>query len=133
MIKGGMSEQEVKNQLTSRFKGISSNSDGYLGDFLAQSVSSYEKKKHRKMPEASKAILLQSFNQMAQVMQNQRGLTREAVMSAVADISKVDNPITLAFNLMSVLIPNFTYTEIMGLQPIPTKESPIFFPQIIAN
>jgi hypothetical protein len=132
MIKGTMSEQEAKSQLTARFKGISQDS-GHLGNFLAQSVASYEEKKRRKMPESSKAILLQSFNQMTQVMQNQRGLSKEAIMSAISDISKVDNPITLAFNLMSILIPNFTYTEIMGLQPIPTKESPIFFPQIIAN
>jgi hypothetical protein len=133
MIKGAMSEQDVKNQLTSRFKGVQSGSEGYLGNFLAQSVAAYEEKKKRKMPESSKAILLQSFNQMAQVMVNQRSISKEAIMSAASDISKVDNPITLAFNLMSILIPNFTYSEIMGLQPIPTKESPIFYPQITAN
>jgi hypothetical protein len=133
MITGAMSEQEVKSQLTSRFKGVSSAADGYLGDFLAQSVASYEQKKKRKLSDASKAILLQSFNQTVQAMVNQRGISKETIMSAVSDISKVDNPITLAFNLMSVLIPNFTYTEIMGLQPIPTKKAPIFYPQIIAN
>jgi hypothetical protein len=128
-----MSEQDVKNQLANRFKGVSAAADGYMGDYLSQSLASYERKHRRKMPESSKAILLQSFNQMVQVMQNQRNLSKEAIMSAVSDISKVDNPITLAFNLMSILIPNFTYTEIMGLQPIPTKEAPIFYPQIIAN
>jgi hypothetical protein len=133
MIKGTMTEQEVKENLTSRFKGISSSSDGVLGNFLAQSVASYEQKHKKKMSDSMKAILLQSFNQMAHILQNQRGQTRDAILSAVSDISKVDSPITLAFNLMSILIPNFTYTEIMGLQPIPTKESPIFFPEIIAN
>jgi hypothetical protein len=133
MIKGTMTEQEVKENLTSRFKGISSSSDGVLGNFLAQSAAFYEQRHKRKLPDSMKAILLQSFNQMSHVLQNQRGQSKEAIMSAVSDISKVDNPITLAFNLMSILIPNFTYTEIMGLQPIPTKESPIFFPQILAN
>jgi hypothetical protein len=133
MISKALTEQEMKDSLTSRFRGISSQSQGFMGDFIAQATSSYEKKHHRKMPDSTKAILLQSFDRMSGLLQNRDRVSKEAILSAVSDISKVDNPITLAFNLMSVLIPNFTYTEVLGLQPIPTKESPVFFPEITAN
>jgi hypothetical protein len=39
----------------------------------------------------------------------------------------------MLFNLMSVLIPNFAYMEVAGVQPMPTRTSPVFFPQITAN
>jgi hypothetical protein len=129
-----MSEQDMRDALTSRFKNISaSGSSSATGDLIAQSSAAYQQKWHRKMPEATKAILQQSFNQMESILQRRDKYSKEAINSALADISKVDNPITLAYNLMSILIPNFTYTEVLGLQPIPTKEAPIFYPQISAN
>jgi hypothetical protein len=133
MIDKAMSEQEVKESLASRFQGIRSSTPGYCGDFISQASAAYEKKHRRKMPESTKMILMQSVNRMAKIFQDRDHYSQEAIMSAVSDISKVDSPITLAFNLMSVLIPNFAYTEVMGLQPIPTKEAPIFYPQILAN
>jgi hypothetical protein len=128
-----LTDQDMRDSLSSRFKDVSSSSSSFMKDFLAQASSSYERQNKRKMPDSTKMILLQSFNRVADVMQNRDHISREAIMSAVSDIAKVDNPITLAYNLMSILIPNFTYTEVMGLQPIPTKEAPIFYPQITAN
>jgi hypothetical protein len=128
-----MSESDMKKELSSRFKTINESGGGIHGDFIAQSSAAYEKMYKRKMPEASKAILQSSFNQMTDILIRRDGKTKEQIMSATADISQVNNPITLLFNLMSILIPNFAYTLLLGLQPLPTKDSPIFYPQITAN
>ena len=136
MIEKAMTEQEFKGALSSRFSTLGSASGSDLskyGTLIANSAAAYETKWKRKMPESSKAILLQSFDRMTGIFQNRDHISKEAITSAVADIAKVDNPITLAYNLMSILIPNFTYTEMIGIQPIPTKESPVFYPRIAAN
>ena len=127
-----MSEEDMKKELSSRFNSIHAMGGGVHGDFIAQSAAAYEKRNKRQMPEATKAILQNSFNQVTYKLR-QMGQSNEAIMSAVADISRVDNPITLLFNLMSILIPNFAYTLLLGLQPLPTRDSPIFYPQITAN
>jgi len=127
-----MSEADMKKELSSRFNAIHAMGGGIHGDFIAQSAAAYEQRNKRKMPEATRAILQNSFNQVMFKLQ-QMGQSKEAIMSATADISRVDNPITLLFNLMSILIPNFAYTLLLGLQPLPTKDSPIFYPQITAN
>ena len=134
MIQKSMSEQEVKDALSAWFQPTakSSNSSEY-GSLIANSVTAYERKWKRQMPASTKTILKQSFEKMTQIFQNRDRMPREAILSAVSDVSKVDNPIALAYNLMSILIPNFAYTEVIGIQPIPTKESPVFYPQIIAN
>ena len=129
----GLTESEVKASISNRFQHINSSAGSTYGDLIAQSANAYERQWKRKMPESSKAILLQSFNQMARILESRDHYSKEAITSAMADIAKVDNPITLAFNLMSILIPNFAYTEVIGLQPIPTKESPVFYPQISAS
>jgi hypothetical protein len=133
MITKNLSESEVKDALYSQLKKIDSSTPAAFGDFIAQSAAAYENKWHRRLPESSKAILAQSMNKMTDLLQTRDRMSKEQIMSAVSDVSKVDNPITLAYNLLSILIPNFAYTEVMGLQPIPTKESPIFYPQITAN
>lgn len=135
MIEKTMSEQDVKNALSSRFKtaaSVTGSDQSKYSNLIANSLAAYEQKWKRKMPESSKTILLQSFDKMTGIFQN-RGVSRESILSAVSDIAKVDSPITLAYNLMSILIPNFTYTEMIGIQPIPTKESPVFYPRIAAN
>ena len=136
MIEKKMSEQDVKDALTSRFQSVgtaSGSSPSVYGKLIANSVAAYEQKWKRRMPESTKAILMQSFDKMTQIFQNRDRMSKESILSAVSDIAKVDNPITLAYNLMSILIPNFAYTEVIGIQPIPTKESPVFYPRIVAN
>jgi hypothetical protein len=39
----------------------------------------------------------------------------------------------MLFNLLSVVVPNFTFMEAVGTQPMPTKISPIIYPQLTAN
>jgi len=129
----GMSEQEMKDQLSSRFQPAAGSNPSMYGDLIASASSLYEQKWKRRMPASTKAILQQSFDKMSRIFQDRDHVSRETIQSAVSDIAKVDNPITLAYNLMSVLIPNFAYTEVIGVQPIPTKESPVFYPQIVAN
>jgi len=37
------------------------------------------------------------------------------------------------YALISILVPNFAYEDVAGVQPMPTEESPIFFQQLTAN
>jgi hypothetical protein len=85
------------------------------------------------MSKEKEAVLKNSLQQVTNVMLTTGKKTKEEIKSAVSDISKVDNPISILYNLYSILIPNFAYTEVCGVQPMPTKESPIFYPQITAN
>ena len=135
MIGKPMSEQEMRNDLANRFQGVKSSvgNNSAFADLIAASASSYEKRWKKKMPESTKMVLAQSLDKMTNTFQNRDRLSKESIMSAVADINNVDNPISLAYNLMSILIPNFAYTEVIGIQPIPTKESPVFYPRIAAN
>jgi hypothetical protein len=128
-----MTEDQMKAEIASRYKGIMNQNADLHGDLLAQSAAAYEKRWHKKMSDGQRAALSQSFNRMTHTLINRDHIDRGAIMSAVSDISKVDNPITLLYNLMSILIPNFAYTEVIGIQPLPTKKAPIFYPQILAN
>ena len=133
MIEKDMNEKNVKAALSSRLQGISASSNNQVfSGVLANSLALYQRKWKREMPASTKGVLMQSLDKMTGSLLN-RGVSKEAIMSATSDVSKVDNPITLAYNLMSILIPNFAYTEVIGIQPIPTKEAPIFYPRIAAN
>ena len=127
-----MTREEAQAKLNQTFQSINSKVDPMHNNLIAQSRDAYAKKWGRKMDEAKEACLKNSLNQVNQILLN-RGVGRDAIMSATADISKVDNPISMLYNLMSILIPNFAYTEVCAVQPMPTEESPIFYPQITAN
>lgn len=127
-----MTREEAQAKLNATFQSINSKVDPMHNNLIAQSRDAYAKKWGQKMTPAKEAILKNSLTQVNQILQN-RGVSRDAIMSATSDISKVDNPISMLYNLMSILIPNFAYTEVCAIQPMPTEESPIFFPQITAN
>lgn len=127
-----MTREEAQEKLNATFKSINSKADPMHNNLIAQSRNEYAKKWGTKMTPAKEAILKNSLTQVNQLLMN-RGVTREAIMSATADISKVDNPIAMLYNLMSIIIPNFAYTEVCAIQPMPTEDSPIFYPQITAN
>jgi len=132
-----LNEKDVREALAGRFQGVSATvggkSNGVYSNLIAQSAAAYQRKWKRDLPASSKAVLMQSLDKMTSIFQNRDHVSKETITSAVSDITKVDNPITLAYNLMSILIPNFAYTEVIGIQPIPTKESPVFYPRIAAN
>lgn len=127
-----MKREDAQAQLNQAFATINAQTDSMHSGLLAQSRDAYAKRWGKKMSAEKEAILKNSLNQTNQILMS-RGMTREQIASAVSDISKVDNPIAMLYNLMSILIPNYAYTEVCGVQPMPTKESPIFYPQITAN
>ena len=127
-----MTREEAQAKLNATFQSINSKVDPMHNNLIAQSRDAYAKKWGQKMTPAKEAILKNSLTQVNQILQN-RGISREAIMSATSDISKVDNPISMLYSLMSILIPNFAYTEVCAIQPMPTETSPIFYPQITAN
>jgi len=127
-----MTREEAQAKLNATFQSINSKVDPMHNNLIAQSRDAYAKRWGEKMTPAKEAILKNSLTQVNQILMN-RGVSREAIMSATADISKVDNPIAMLYNLMSILIPNFAYTEVCAIQPMPTETSPIFYPQITAN
>lgn len=127
-----MTREEAQAKLNQRFATISANTDSIHSNMIAQARDAYAKRWGKSLSAEKESILKSSLMQYQNVLQ-QRGMTRQQIQSAVTDISKVDNPISMLYNLMSILIPNFAYTEVVGVQPMPTKEAPIFFPQITAN
>ena len=127
-----MTKEEAQAKLNGTFAKINSSVDPMHNNMIAQARDAYAKRWGKSMSREKEAILKNSLTQTNNLLMA-RGVSKEAIKSAVADISKVDNPIAMLYNLMSILIPNFAYTEVCGVQPMPTKESPIFYPQITAN
>lgn len=127
-----MTAEEAREKLNQRFQNISNSTDTLHSNVIASSRRAYAKKFGKNMSSSKEAILKNSVQQMTNKLLS-RGKSRQEIASAVADISKVDNPISMLYNLMSILIPNFAYEEVVGIQPMPTKEAPVFFPQITAN
>ena len=127
-----MTREEAQSKLNQTFAQINSAADPMHNDLIAQSRDAYAKRWGTKMSKSKEAVLKNSLTQTNRILQS-RGISSQAIKSAVADISNVENPIAMLYNLMSILIPNFAYEEVCAIQPMPTKESPIFYPQITAN
>ena len=127
-----MTREEAQSKLNNTFAQINSAADPMHNNLIAQSRDAYAKRWGTSMSKAKEAILKNSLTQTNRILQS-RGISAQAIKSAVADISNVENPIAMLYNLMSILIPNFAYEEVCAIQPMPTKESPIFYPQITAN
>ena len=127
-----LSQEDVRQQLNSRVSKILANTPVYHRDLVSQAVVSYERKHGVKMSPEKKSVLVNSINHMEEIL-SKRGVTREQIASAVSDLSQVENPITMLFTLMSIIIPNFAYGEAIGIQPMPTAKSPVYFPVIEAN
>jgi len=127
-----LTQDQLRQKINSRMDNILNNTPEYQKDLIAQSAAAYEKKWKTAMPKEKMAVLANSLTHLTDKW-TAAGVTKQMISSATADLSKVDNPITLLYNLMSILIPNFAYTEVIGIQPIPTKKSPIYYPQIVAN
>ena len=127
-----MTREEAQAKLNATFQTINSKADPIHNDLIAQSRNAYAKKWGHNMSASQVACLKNGLNQVNAIL-SARGVTREMIASATADISKVDNPIAMLYNLMSIVIPNFAYNEVCAVQPMPTEESPIFYPQLTAN
>lgn len=127
-----MTREEAQSKLNETFSKINSAADPMHNNLIAQSRDAYAKRWGTPMSKTKEAILKNSITQ-TNILLKKRGITSEAIKSAAADISDVENPIAMLYNLMSILIPNFCYQEVCAVQPLPTKDSPIFYPQITAN
>ncbi len=127
-----MTREEAQAKLNQTFAQINSSADPMHNGLIAQSRDAYAKRWGKAMSKEKEAVLKNSLDQTTRILAG-RGITKEAIKSAVSDIGKVDNPIAMLYNLMSILIPNFAYTEVCAVQPMPTEKSPIFYPQITAN
>ena len=127
-----MTKQEAQEKLNGVMQQINSSADPMHNNLIAQSRDAYAKRWGTKMSAAKEAILKNSLTQTNRLLQS-RGVSAQAIKSAVSDISNVENPIAMLYNLMSILIPNFAYEEVCAIQPMPTEKSPIFYPQITAN
>lgn len=127
-----MTREEAYGKLNATMTQINSSVDPLHNNLIAQSRDAYAKRWGTKMSKEKEAVLKNSLQQVTNKL-IAKNVSKEAIKSAVSDISKVDNPLAMLYNLYSILIPNFAYTEVCGVQPLPTKESPIFYPQITAN
>ncbi len=127
-----MTRDEAQAKLNESVGKINSSVDPMHNNLIAQSRDAYAKRWGKKMSTEQEAVLKNSLQQVTNKLL-QKNVSKETIKSAISDISKVDNPLAMLYNLYSILIPNFAYTEVCGVQPLPTKESPIFYPQITAN
>lgn len=126
-----MTQEDVMKQLHSRVSQVLENTPTYTGDLLRQSAQAYKQRWGTSMPETKMAILANSFTNLEAKLLS-KGVDRNAIVSAVSDLSKTDNPLVMLYSLLSIIIPNFAYSEVIGIQPMPTKKSPVYFPQITA-
>ena len=127
-----MTKEQAQSKLNETFNQINSELDPMHNNLIAQSRDAYAKRWGTSMSKAKEAVLKNSLTQTNRILMG-KGISSQAIKSAVADISNVENPISMLYNLLSILIPNFAYEEVCAIQPMPTKESPIFYPQITAN
>ena len=127
-----MTREEAQSKLNETFSKVNSAADPMHNDLIAQSRNAYARKWGKQMSDCKVALLKNSLTHTNQILQS-RGISSQAIKSAAADISDVNNPIAMLYNLMSILIPNFAYQEVCAIQPLPTKDSPIFYPQLTAN
>lgn len=127
-----MDEKQVRAKLGQVFQQINSNTPVFHGDIVSRANAAYELKHKRPMTANTKAVLQNSLNQITQQM-IQQGKSMQQIQSAAEDPTAVDNPISMLFNLVSILVPNYAYSEVVGVQPMPSDPSPIFYPQLVAN
>jgi hypothetical protein len=128
----GAQNDKVKELLASRLdQGLTMGETKYK-DIITSSSIAYEKARHTKMPEMRKAILAQTLDQFTMRLK-QSGIPQGFIKEAVENVGDVDNPISLMYAMISLLVPSFAYMDVAGVQPMPTEESPIFFQQLTAN
>lgn len=126
-----MNETQVRDRLGKVFQQINQNTPVFHGDIVSKANAAYELKHKRALSPMAKAVLQQSLIQATQSM-IQQGKDRRAIQSAAEDPTAVDNPISMLFNLISILVPNYAFQEVVGVQPMPSDPSPIFYPQLVA-
>lgn len=127
-----MNEKQVREKLAQTFGQIASNTPVFHGDLLSQAAASYEKRHHRRMSGTVKAILQNTLTQNTNTLK-QQGKSMQQIQSAAEDPTQVDNPISMLFNLVSILVPNYAFNEVVGVQPMPSDPAPIYYPQLVAN
>jgi hypothetical protein len=124
---------EIKRILASRVESVQKSvQTGPYAPLMSAAMVAYEERYKQKMPEMRQQILVNNYEQLYQRLTSS-GLPREFIKSAVENIADVTNPIAMLFQMVSVLVPNFSYMDVAAVQPMPTKDSPIFFPQLQAN
>ena len=96
-----MTREEAQSKLNNTFAQINSAADPMHNNLIAQSRDAYAKRWGTSMSKAKEAILKNSLTQTNRILQS-RGISAQAIKSAVADISNVENPIAMLYNLMSI-------------------------------
>lgn len=128
-----VSEREVRERIASSNKGMIQSVQADYGTLLSKVHQAYELRHKSKMPAMRQAILAQSMEQAAQrFISSGKAPSKDYIKSAVANLWDVSNPITMLFSLLSIVVPNFAFMEACGVQPMPTKTSPIFYPSLQA-
>lgn len=126
-----MNEQDVRNKLSQTFSTIAQKTPSFHGDIVSRTVAAYESRHKKAMAPTVKAILQNTLTQNTNMLR-QQGKDMQAIQSAAEDPTQVDNPISMLFNLVSILVPNYAFNEVVGVQPMPSDPAPIYYPQLVA-
>ncbi len=127
-----ITEKDVRAKLSETFASINQNTPTYHGDLISRATSAYEKSRRTPMSPSVKAILQQTLIKNTQFL-SQQGKDLRSIQSAAEDPTAADNPISMLFNLISILVPNYAFNEAVGVQPMPSDPAPIFYPELVAN
>ncbi len=127
-----ITEKDVRERMSEAFSAINKETPIFHGDLISRATSAYEKSRRTPMSPCMKAILQKTL------LENTRNLTQQgkdmrSIQSAAEDPTSAENPISMLFNLISILVPNYAFNEAVGVQPMPSDPSPIFYPQLVAN
>lgn len=125
-------DERLKALLSQRIESGLALADSKYKDLITESAIAYESAHQAKMPDMRKAILAYSMEQYATAL-IQRGVPQQYIKEASDNIADVQNPISMMFSMISLLVPNFAYMDACAVQPMPTETSPFFFQQLTAN
>jgi len=131
-VKANDRDERLKQLLSQRIEaGVALGKEQYR-DLIVEADTAYQVAHRSKMPEMRQAILAMTLDQFAKRLQMQ-GVPPSYIKEAAENIGNVDNPISMMFSMISLLVPNFAYMDAAAVQPMPTQKSPIFFQQLTAN
>jgi CYTH domain-containing protein len=135
IVKNGKAGQDYRELMASRINKINlSPVNAEFAPLIQSSMMAYEKYNKQPMRPMVRTVLTNSIDNLISSMVRQMKTSREMIKSAAVDhIWDVENPINMLFNLLSIVVPNFAFMEVAGVQPMPTKTAPLLFPQLTAN
>jgi len=125
-------EKEIKAAIDQQLQSNLQLANGAWKERIQESEAGYRAKFKKGLSDTQKATLASSYEQ-AKIILQAKGQSLESIQSAAENPGDVSNPVSFLFGLMSVLIPMFPYNEAAGVQTMSSKQSPVYFLNMVAS